>query len=535
MRHETGKRANGVVYTRRWVVDLVLDDAGYRAGEDIIDKVVVEPSCGDGAFLEAIAERLASEAVANGRPWADLAGCVVAYDLDAEAVAHSIAAAGAALTARGCDDRTARAIASGWVRNGDFILDCHTRCDFVVGNPPYVRATDMPRAQREAYRDTLESFSMGCDLYIAFYDHGLDILRPGGRLCYICADRWLQNSYGRALRSRVAARCDLENLIRMHGVDAFDMEVDSYPAVTLIVNKPTAGALRYVNCMPGFGPGDVPAVERWLEGRGGEAAAGRFEACEISRPEGDGVYPLGDPGLVRFVTDACSRLPTIEEAGVRIGIGIATGRDKVFITNDPDLVEPERMVPVFVMRDHRRHGKATGKWLVNPWNEDGTLVDLERWPRLKSYLETHEADLRKRAVARRDPDAWYRTIDKLRPGLTDRDLLLMPDMATTPDPVLSRGLYPSHACYWLASDNWDMRVLGGLIMADTTKGFIDTLGVKMRGGTLRFQAQYLRLLHVPPYEGMGQDTRAGLAAAFGTADRRQATAFAQQAYREAMK
>lgn len=46
---------HGVVYTKKWVVNLILDVAGYVPGTGISDKVIVEPSCGCGAFLTVIA------------------------------------------------------------------------------------------------------------------------------------------------------------------------------------------------------------------------------------------------------------------------------------------------------------------------------------------------------------------------------------------------------------------------------------------------------------------------------------------------
>lgn len=35
---------HGVVYTKKWVVDLILDVAGYVPGTGISDKVIIEPS-----------------------------------------------------------------------------------------------------------------------------------------------------------------------------------------------------------------------------------------------------------------------------------------------------------------------------------------------------------------------------------------------------------------------------------------------------------------------------------------------------------
>ena len=46
---------HGVVYTKRWVVEIILDMVGYRSGTGLAQKKIVEPSCGCGAFLAAIA------------------------------------------------------------------------------------------------------------------------------------------------------------------------------------------------------------------------------------------------------------------------------------------------------------------------------------------------------------------------------------------------------------------------------------------------------------------------------------------------
>lgn len=41
---------HGVVYTKEWVVNLILDVAGYVPGAGISDKMIVEPSCGCGSM-----------------------------------------------------------------------------------------------------------------------------------------------------------------------------------------------------------------------------------------------------------------------------------------------------------------------------------------------------------------------------------------------------------------------------------------------------------------------------------------------------
>jgi hypothetical protein len=50
--------SKGVVYTKRWVVDLLLDLAGYTVDKNLIETLAVEPAAGEGAFLGPMIERL---------------------------------------------------------------------------------------------------------------------------------------------------------------------------------------------------------------------------------------------------------------------------------------------------------------------------------------------------------------------------------------------------------------------------------------------------------------------------------------------
>lgn len=67
-------------------------------------------------------------------------------------------------------------------------------------------------------------------------------------------------------------------------------------------------------------------------------------------------------------------------------------------------------------------------------------------------------------------------------------------------------------------------------MSDIAESFIDALGVKMRGGTKRFQAQYLRLIHVPRPENISKDIADQLRNAFENNDRVSASRVARIAY-----
>jgi len=91
------------------------------------------------------------------------------------------------------------------------------------------------------------------------------------------------------------------------------------------------------------------------------------------------------------------------------------------------------------------------------------------------------------------PANWYRTIDRITPALAARPKLLIPDIKGESHIVFEGGeLYPSHNLYYVTSDDWDLRALQAVLLSAVSRLFVATYSTKMRGGFLRFQAQYLR-------------------------------------------
>lgn len=520
----------GVVYTRSWVAELVLDVAGYTEDKPLWKQTIIEPSCGEGSFLKPIVGRLSCAAIRDGRFDANgLHGALLSYDLDENSVRKSRMLVAEVLVANGMAPSDARTLSEEWVRCGDYLLADGLKCDYCVGNPPYLRATDIDPKLRESYCSRYSTMTKGCDLFVAFIQHGLETLNDDGVLCFICADRWMQNQYGRNLRGLISHCYHLDKVIRMYDVDAFEESVSAYPSVTRIDRG--SGDVSYANCSPEFGPHDVRELEEWMTSNGGDYRGAAFSATTFKPLGGDSIIPLAAPDRIRLVTSLLRRLPSLEETGVKIGIGLATGRDSVFLTDQEGIVEGERMLPAFNMRDWRRGRRGRRLWLINPWERDNSLINLDEWPLTKAYLLGHKAELEQRHVARKDPSAWYRTIDKPKRSLFGKPMLLFPDMAAKAEPVYSDGSkYPCHNCYWVVSETWDLAVLGGLLMSDVAEAFVDALGVKMRGGTLRFQAQYLRLIHVPWPSEISEEVQNRLREAFVSGDRAQANSAARAAY-----
>jgi adenine-specific DNA-methyltransferase len=526
----------GEVFTRRWVVELILDLVGYTSDRDLTSLVLVEPSCGTGAFLGPIMDRLVSSSRRHGHDLRSIGGAIRGFDLLEANAELARKAAQKRLHEAGLAEDEAKSIAEMWITTGDFLLHDHelASADFVVGNPPYIRLEGVPRRVMEAYRQMCPTMRGRSDIYVGFIERGLNLLRSAGVLGFICADRWMRNQYGADLRELISGSYAVDTVITMHDVEAFEEQVSAYPAIVVLKNE-AQGQASIVDASGGFGEDDAAKVAAWArKPRRRALAAPTFEASPVDRWfEGRDLWPTGSAKQLNLVADLEARFPPLEDrrTGTRVGIGVATGCDDVYITTDADLVEADRLLPLLRAGDTATGTPDwNGSYLVNPWNADG-LVNLASYPGLRRHLEGNAGRLRARHVAKQRPSQWYRTIDRVDPYLLARPKLVLPDLKASAHPVLDEGrYYPHHNLYFVVSEAWDMEVLGGLLLSDVANLFVGAYCVRMRGGTYRFQAQYIRRMRVPDFEAVSRAAARRLARAFCDRDAEAATAVAAVLY-----
>lgn len=249
--------------------------------------------------------------------------------------------------------------------------------------------------------------------------------------------------------------------------------------------------------------------------------------------QGDEPWVLSTPAHLESLRSLEARFEPIEADGVtKVRIGVATGSDKVFIVPEGVDIEPDRLVPL-VKREDIEDGRIRDarRYVINSFDADGRLVDLKRYPRLARYFGVHEAALRKRHVAQNKTVGWFRTIDRVYPELVSVPKLLVPDISGSNEVVFDEGHYhPHHNLYFVTSTAWDMEVLGGLLSSRVALFFIWSYAVKMRGGYLRFQAQYLRRIRLPRPADLPRKLSDALRTAFRHRDFAKLDALALEAY-----
>ena len=510
--HDSGADERGAIYTRREVVEFMLDLAGYAPSQPLHQTRLLEPSFGGGEFLLAAINRLMLAFKAAGGE-SDLVDCIRAVELHQRTFNGTREKVDSLLFQHGLNAAERSRLTSAWLTAGDFLLHpMQGRFDFVIGNPPYVRQEMIPPALLGQYRKLYSTLYDRADLYIPFIERSLSLLADGGQLAFICADRWTKNKYGGPLRAMVSGSFHLRAYVDMVDTPAFDSDVIAYPAITLI--ERAKGGATMVAERPDINGEKLALLAKSL--RAGKTNSGHGVSLVEHAGSGSEPWILSSSDKRALLRRLEARFPALEEAGCKVGIGVATGADKAFIAPMDELdVEPSRKLPLATTKDIASGAvQWTGLGVINPFEDDGKLADLKVYPKLRAHLERHREAIAGRHVAKKTPSNWYRTIDRITPALAARPKLLIPDIKGSAHVVFENGsLYPHHNLYFVVSDQWDLRALQAVLLSSVARQFVTAYSTTMRGGFLRFQAQYLRRIRLPVWSDVPPLMRSRLAAA----------------------
>ena len=286
----------------------------------------------------------------------------------------------------------ANALCDRWLIAGDFLLaSIEGKFTHAIGNPPYVRQELIPDILIAEYQHRFCTIYDRADIYIPFIERSLSLLAPGGHLGFICADRWMKNRYGGPLRRLIAEKFNFKGYVDMVDTAAFRSEVIAYPAIVIISRE------KRSNTRVAFwAVGQLQRIDGSCQGND-RAKIGEGEARNRSGGVANGSEPwmLEAPDQLGLVRRLETAFPTLEEAGCKVGIGVATGADDVFIGLFDELdVEPDRKLPLAMTRDIQTGAvKWRGYGVINPFSDQilwcrsaPTLSSLPIWKSMAPQL-----------------------------------------------------------------------------------------------------------------------------------------------------
>lgn len=192
------EKLTGRIYTPEDVVALILDEVGF-GGDASRFGLLVDPACGDGAFLISAALRILNSNVTPEEKRLYLSE-LHGWDIDAEAVEkcrHRLEELAQSFGINGIDWQVRLADALSL----DHAVENSGRFDFVVANPPYVRIQHLDVETRAFLVDNYSYCGSGStDIFFAFIELGERLLSRKGKAGYITPNSFLNSEAGKPLR-----------------------------------------------------------------------------------------------------------------------------------------------------------------------------------------------------------------------------------------------------------------------------------------------------------------------------------------------
>lgn len=499
------------VYTAEAVASTVLDLIGWRADEDLVGKRLLEPAAGDGVFLRLAAERLIVSARQRQRHLDPLTlqDAICAFEIWPKAVSSAIEHVRIALVAQGVEDGLAGHLATAWIHEGDFIrAPINGKFTHIAGNPPYIRWSKLPLRLQTAYQHDLPAGIARGDLCVPFLYRCASLLEYSARMGFVCSDRWLRSEYACSLRRMLHDLVRLEIHLEIHDFAAFDANVDAYAAISIFERLGGAPRKRLTCFAETHAFSELRSCAQELaDGHKYKLVRRIDDPLETGAP-----IVVADPSLERAIRSIPTGMPLIETVGCRIRVGAALGHAPAFICPESDCdVESDRLLLYASSGDIQNDGVVCcNRFVVNPFQSDGSLVDLKQYPKLRRRLMKFKKVLSQRHCVKRQAE-WFRTIDVINPKLASSPKILIAGIAKRPRLAIDLGrVQPGNSIYAIVSDEWPIAALYRLLRIGVLGIFVAAYSPRMSGGFLRFHKAVLKNIRIPRWASLTGSLRLAL-------------------------
>jgi adenine-specific DNA-methyltransferase len=232
-------KLNGVVYTPNWIVKTILDYLEY-GNNNISNKKIIDPSCGDGAFLKEVVERFITDALNSNKSISEIKNLLEqnVYGIDIDKNAIELCRINLTNIAKkyGINDVNWNLINNDST-NKVWISKLFKKFDYVVGNPPYIRIQNLGKEKRNKIQKEWELCKSGStDIYIAFFELGYYLLNDMGKLGYITPNTYIKTSAGKDLRQFIKNKKILKSLIDFKHHQIFE-NATTYSIITILSKR----------------------------------------------------------------------------------------------------------------------------------------------------------------------------------------------------------------------------------------------------------------------------------------------------------
>lgn len=379
--------------------------------------------------------------------------------------------------------------------------------DVVLGNPPYVRMERL-KPVKPYLQQHYAVASDRADLYCYFYELGVSLLKPGGRLGYISSSTFFKTGSGEALRRHLLEKTRIRTLVDFGDIQVFE-GVTTYPAIVVLDRAPAEEwPIRFLAL------GDTLPVSLAAEF---QQHAGGMPQSQLGADAWQ-IESVALAKLRRKLTDGRKTLKEVYGSPCR---GVVTGLNEAFVVDRAtrDRLIAEHAHSAELLKPFLKGADDVAKWRIEGGEQwliyipKGKL-SINDFPAVKAHLLPFKDKLEQRATQQ----AWFELQQPQEAYISDFNggKLVFPEMSQGPKFALDEtGFFLLNKLFYVPKIDW---FLLGLMNSKSVWAFLFGICSPLRGGEWRLE---LRSQHVEtvPIPDASPETRSRLASLAESAQR----------------
>jgi hypothetical protein len=369
--------------------------------------------------------------------------------------------------------------------------------DLIVGNPPYIKNEDISPENDNKYREKYDSAIGKYDIYLLFFERTIDLLDKDGKLGFVTPDRFHQADYGENLRKILTNRAYIDLIVKIEN-DPFPV-VNAYPCVTILQKQDTSFPNYQKENYITYCETTSDRLSDLRQSLHNDQERSEFNGCvQIEQGQlGEDSWQFMPPRIQKLKSRIGDDLTQIKQTDIQIRAGIATGADDILILSETDAQRMSNQVDYPQVRgENIRKGEVNQElYILNPYDSDGKVIDLEAYPRVKEYLEYHRPDLQERYCVRKKGKLWYETHDTIRTELETERRIVTPDLTSRSRFAVAERMISHNTCYSIFYDG-DLQALAAILNSSVFEFLLKSSLPEMDSGFWRQMKRDLADLQV---------------------------------------
>lgn len=380
---QSTKNKFGQYFTPKTVAEFMVEMADISRHSRIL-----EPSCGEGVFLEILQQK--------GYP------NLTAFEID-EALAQEFDG----------------------VRYESFIsAQIDEKFDLIIGNPPYIRWKNLEDSLKKELSNNYfwnKYFNSLCDYLYIFILKSIELLEENGQLIFICPEYWMNTTHSLSLRNYMVREGYFEEIYHFNETPIFEKVTVSIVIFKFIKSKQKAKKIKvakfYANqkltaetleklknkteCKDAayLEVAQFQLNERWLlqsDEIREELRVLEQNCLKKNQPAALHLFETAEP-IFHTIGDFCD-----------IGNGLVSGLDKAFQVNGHALNEVEKEATINVVKAKDLQPFLAQHITKYIFIKDGLLEAdfLKIFPNFHKHFQPYKADLENRYQYNRKINYW---------------------------------------------------------------------------------------------------------------------------------